>query len=239
MVKLVSMPVSAPLYPEPPYYYTKAEMVSILYSVDRKQVEDIVPAPLKLSKSPLVFAFVAWYPETTIGLYFEAATLIQARLKPENGEKIEALYCNSMFVDSDHALGAGREIWGYPKKLADMSIKKDGKKITGLLRRKNIDVMKITIDDPQTPLKEFPNANTLTMKQMMKGDGSGLEIQKLIATDFKVNPIEMKAGSATIEFGKSDDDPLYHLEPKVVMQGVYGISNLVLPYGRIVWSGLT
>ena len=59
MTKLLSMPVSASLYPEPPYLYTNAEMVSILYSVDRDNVAEIVPAPLKLSRSPLVFAFVA------------------------------------------------------------------------------------------------------------------------------------------------------------------------------------
>jgi len=141
-----------------------------------------------------------------------------------------------MFVDSDHALAAGREIWGYPKKFADMSVKKDGNKVVGVLRRKNIDVMKITIEEPKNPLSTFPNANTLTMKQILKPDGSGLEIQEIIATDFQVNPVDMNAGTATIEFGKSDEDPLHLLEPKTVMQGLYGISNLVLPYGRVVWS---
>lgn len=236
MTNLLSMPVSASLYPEPPYHYTNAEMVVILYSVDRDQVAEIIPAPLKVSRSPLVFAFVAWYPETTIGPYFEAATLIQARLKQEDGKKVEGFYCNSMFVDSDHALAAGREIWGYPKKFAEMSVKKSGNKIIGLLRRKNIDVMKITIEDPSNELTYFPNAYTLTMKQILKPDGSGLEIQDIVATDFQIKPVNLNVGNATIEFGKSENDPLYILEPKALMQGVYGIANLFLPYGEVVWS---
>ncbi len=235
MTQLRSMPISASLYPEPPYYYTNAEMVSILFSVDRDQVADIVPAPLKMSKSPWVFAFVAWYPETTIGPYFEAATLIQTRLKTEDGTKFEGLYCNSMFVDSDHALAAGREIWGYPKKFAEMSVKKEGNKVVGLLRRKNIDVMKITIE-PKDALTQFPNVDTVTIKQMMMPDGSGLEIQELIKTPFQVKPVDVKSGEASIEFQPSEEDPLHVLKPKSIVQGIYGISNLVLPYGTVIWT---
>ncbi|HUX98082.1 MAG TPA: acetoacetate decarboxylase family protein [Candidatus Deferrimicrobium sp.] len=234
MAKLLSMPVSASLYPEPPYYYTNAEMVSILFSVDRDKVASIVPEPLKLPRSPIIMAFVAWYPETTIGPYHEAATLIQSFLKTES-TRVEGFYCNSMFVDSDVALAAGREIWGYPKKLADMSVKKAGNKFVGLLRRNGIDVMKITIE-PQNALQSLPNAETLTLKQIIKPDGSGLELREFIKTPMQMEAIDAKAGTATIEFQESDADPLYLLEPKTLMQGLCGKINLVLPYGTIIWQ---
>ena len=234
MGKLLSMPVSAPLYPEPPYHYPKAELATVLFSVNRESIETIVPEPLKLSKSPIVMAFVAWYPETTIGPYHEAATFIQASLKTET-KKVDGFYCNSMFVDSDIALGAGREIWGYPKKLAEMSVKKEGNKVIGLLRRKNINVMKITVE-LQNPLTQFPGLNTLTLKQIFKPDGSGLELQELIETPQQITAVDVKAGTANIEFQKSEADPLYLLQPKVTMQGLYGLVNLLLPYGHVIWS---
>jgi acetoacetate decarboxylase len=233
MAKLLSMPVSASLYPEPPYYYTNAEIAAILFSVDRDKVANIVPEPLKLPRSPMVMAFVAWYPETTIGPYHEAATLIQSFLKTEN-TRFEGFYCNSMFVDSDIALAAGREIWGYPKKLADMSVKKTGNKFVGLLRRNDIDVMKITID-AQNVLQSLPNADTLTLKQIIKPDGSGLELQEFIKTPMQMEALDTKAGTSTIEFHESNTDPLYLLEPKAVMQGLCGTINMVLPYGTIIW----
>jgi acetoacetate decarboxylase len=235
MTKLLSMPVSAPLYPEPPYHYPKAELTTILFSVNREAIEAIVPEPLKLSKTPMVMAFVAWYPETTIGPYHEAATFIQASFKTAEGKKVDGFYCNSMFVDSDIALGAGREIWGYPKKFAEMSVKKEGNKVVGLLRRKNINVMKITVE-LQNPLTQFPGLNTLTLKQFFKPDGSGLELQELIETPQQITAVDVKAGTANIEFGKSEADPLYLLQPKVTMQGLYGLVNLLLPYGHVVWS---
>ncbi len=237
MGKLKSMPVSAPLYPEPPYHYKNAELVTLLFSTDRDKVADIVPPPLKVPRSPIVMAFVAWYPETTIGPYHEAATFIQSYLKTqtsEGGKRIEGFYCNSMFVDSDIALAAGREIWGYPKKLAEMSVQIEGNKAIGLLRRKDTDIMKITVD-LQNPLQQIPDAETLTLKQILKPDGTGIEIQEFIRTSMKMEAIDIKAGQATIEFQKSEDDPLYHLSPKTVMQGLYGTINLVLPYGTVVW----
>ena len=132
MAKLLSMPVSASLYPEPPYLYPKAELAVIFYSVDRDAVEHIVPAPLKLARTPMCVAFVAWYPETTIGPYHEAATFIEAKLKTDEG-KVSAFYCNAMFVDCDIALAAGREIWGFPKKIAEMSVKREGNTVVGLM----------------------------------------------------------------------------------------------------------
>ncbi len=233
MAKLLSMPVSASLYPEPPYYYPKAEMVIIVFTVDRNDIAGIIPAPLQVPRSPMIMAFVAWYPETTIGPYHEAATLIQSFLKTESG-KVEGFYCNSMFVDSDIAFAAGREIWGFPKKLAEMSVKKEGSKTTGLLRRNKIDVMKITVDC-QNVIQQLPDASTITLKQIFKPDGSGLELQEFIKTKMEMKAVNIKAGSSTIEFQKSDSDPLYILSPKILMQGIAGTANLVLPYGTVVW----
>ena len=233
MAKLLSMPVSASLYPEPPYYYTNAELVTIVYTVNRDAVASIVPEPLKLPRSPMVMAFVAWYPETTIGPYHEAATLIQSFLKTDAG-RVEAFYCNSMFVDSDIALAAGREIWGYPKKLAEMKVEKQGNKLVGLLRRNNIDVMKITVD-PQNPLNQIPDASTITLKQMFKPDGSGLELRELIKTTMTMEAVKTQGGSATIEFQESEADPLHLIKPKMTMQGLCGTANIVLPYGTILW----
>ncbi|MHA1129845.1 MAG: acetoacetate decarboxylase family protein [Candidatus Helarchaeota archaeon] len=233
MTKLLSMPVSASLYPEPPYYYTKAELATILYSVEREKVAEIVPEPLKLRKTPMVMAFIAWYPETTIGPYHEAATFIEAYLKTEAG-KVEGFYCNSMFVDSDIALAAGREIWGYPKKLAEMSVKKEDNKVVGLLRRNEIDVMKITIEQ-NNKLTQIPDATTITLKQLLKPDGSGLEIRELIKTTMTMEAVDSFGGSATIEFQESNADPLYLLEPKMTMPGLSGQANIILPYGSIVW----
>jgi acetoacetate decarboxylase len=238
MSKLLSMPVSASLYPEPPYYYEKAELASIIFSVNREAIEGIVPEPLKLAKSPMIMAFVAWYPETTIGPYHEAATLIQASLKTADGKKVEGFYCNSMFVDSDIALAAGREIWGYPKKFAEMSVENTGDKVIGLLRRNNIDVMKITIE-PQNTISQVPDINTITLKQIFKPDGSGLELQELIETPQKITAVNTNAGAATIEFQESETDPLHLLAPKAVVQGLYGIVNLVLPYGHVIWNSIS
>ena len=235
MAKLLSMPVSASLYPEPPYLYPKAELAVIFYSVDRDAVEHIVPAPLKLARTPMCVAFVAWYPETTIGPYHEAATFIEAKLKTDEG-KVSAFYCNAMFVDCDIALAAGREIWGFPKKLAEMSVKREGSTVVGLLRRKNVDVMKITVNlETKMETPSMPELSTITLKQMFKPDGSGLELQEFIKTTMPIEALEITTGTTEIKFQESKEDPLYRLAPKTTMPGMFGIANLTLPYGKVFW----
>jgi acetoacetate decarboxylase len=62
----------------------------------------------------------------------ESALFLQAEY---NGE--EGAYCLAMPVTNDMALILGREVFGYPKKMADIYIKRNGEKVEGWTERHN------------------------------------------------------------------------------------------------------
>lgn len=230
-----SMPVHAPLYPKPPYHYPNAELLMVVYSVTRENIEHIIPAPLTVSRSPLVLSFVAWYPDSSVGAYHEAATFITVKLKTED-ISTGGMYCNSMFVDSDRALGAGREIWGYPKKFAQMKLTQEGDTRVGILERNGITIMKIKLE-AKNVMEELPVDQVnrvITLKQLMNPEGTGIELSEFVGTDMEVNPAKTMGGKASIEFNESETDPLHLLKPKSPPGGFFIVGDMVLPPGKVI-----
>src|SRR5512136_2111901 len=93
-----------------------AEMLMVFWETKPEVVAKLLPAPLNPAAIPLAMAFVAWYPSTNFDVtYHESALFVRARYNGEEGN-----YCLSMPVTSDIAMAAGREFYGFPKKMADV-----------------------------------------------------------------------------------------------------------------------
>ncbi len=108
-----------------------AKMLTVYYETKPEIVKKLLPPPLKPTKYPLAFAFIASYNKTNFGLpYNESAIFLRADFNGEQGN-----YCIAMHVTDDLALILGREIFGYPKKIANIVLKVDGDKIEGFSER--------------------------------------------------------------------------------------------------------
>lgn len=210
-----------------------------MFFVDKKQIDPLMPNFLKIPPMPLVNIFIAHYPESTLGAYHEAMVLIQATYKPEREKKIEGFYCPFIYVDSDVALACGREIWGFPKRLADITIINDQETVCGTVQRKGVRLLEITVT-PNTPGTTFPSAIILTIKQIPSSEVSpivgipNLVVNELVKTDFQITPCEVSTGPLTVGYQESKDDPLYQLMPKSLVQGTHLIANMVIFNGIIL-----
>jgi acetoacetate decarboxylase len=119
-----------------------AEMLMIFWETQPEIVERLLPAPLKPAAIPLAMAFVAWYPSTNFDVtYHESALFVRARYSGEEGN-----YCLSMPVTSDIAMAAGREFYGFPKKMADIHFSRTGNTVQGWTERRGIRFMEVTAD---------------------------------------------------------------------------------------------
>ena len=91
-----------------------------------EETKKILPLFMCLDKPHRATFFIARYARTAFtGTYNEAALLVHVRTPLGKG-----VYCPWMIVDDDTALIYGRELLGYPKKMADIPFDDDGKKIT-------------------------------------------------------------------------------------------------------------
>jgi acetoacetate decarboxylase len=117
-----------------------AEMLTVVFRTDPHVVERVLPRPLRPPPEPLGLAFVASYPDTNFGLaYREGAVCLDASYRGETG-----FYTLIMPVDDDAAMVEGRELLGYPKKLADrITLERREAHITGSVVRRGTEVIRI------------------------------------------------------------------------------------------------
>lgn len=125
-----------------PIRFTGAEMVMVLARTDPAVAAAVLPKPLQAPKDPVVSAFVAHYPETNFGVdYYEGALFLGAEYRGERG-----VYCLAMPVDDDTAMIGGREQFGYPKKMAEISLERDGARVIGSVTRHGVEILHIEGD---------------------------------------------------------------------------------------------
>mgnify|MGYP006306458465 CR=1 FL=1 len=116
-----------------------AEMIWVLWETKQEIIDRVLPHPLEPIDQPIALAFVANYPSHSYGLpYTEAALILRCQFKGELGN-----YFLAMPLTDDRATFAGREIWGFPKKMANVHFEKRNNEIYGYSERlgvKNIEI---------------------------------------------------------------------------------------------------
>ncbi len=116
-----SMPAHAPLYPPPPYVYDDARLLYYMYPTDPARAAAVVPSNLEIANPPIATLAFASYPRSTLGQYLEVVQLIDVLFEGKPCKFAVALY-----VTNDAAMASGRELGGYPKKLASITIREEG-----------------------------------------------------------------------------------------------------------------
>ena len=111
-----SMPRQCGLFPPPPYEFHHIRAIFVFFQCPTDIKEKALPPELDPDKG-FDTIFIAEYPDTTIGPYNENLILLSCKYKKKLGN-----YVYNIYVDSEEALTAGREIWGYPKKLCEINL---------------------------------------------------------------------------------------------------------------------
>jgi len=210
-----------------------AEMIWVLWETKKEIIERILPPPLEPIERPIALAFVANYPSHSYGVpYTEAALIIRCQYKGELGN-----YFLAMPLTDDRATFAGREIWGFPKKLANVVYEKKDDEIYGYSERlgtKNIEVkVKLTgkFNDPETPkivsdIQMIPKRGKGTVnylfKHFMHPTKEGFDYNPWLVKQVTKSKIaSMKMGEAEITLKSTIHDPWAELSVEKVLGGMY------------------
>lgn len=108
-----SMPANAPLYPRPPYVYQNATLMIFKYVTDGKTAAQLIPDALELADPPTAGLVFASYPMSSLGPYDEVVQFVDVVYQKQKFQ-----YAAHLYVTSDAAMASGREMGGYPKKMA-------------------------------------------------------------------------------------------------------------------------
>lgn len=126
--KAFAMPLTNPSYPPPPYRFYNREYIVITYRTDIDALRAVVPEPLEITDPVVKYEFIRMPDSTGFGDYTESGQVIPVHYQGKPGG-----YVHSMYLDDDAPISGGREIWGFPKKLACPKISHEGEVIVGTL----------------------------------------------------------------------------------------------------------
>ena len=115
-----TMPVDAPAYQRPPFYYRGVRQIAVAFETDTEAVLDALPAPLAINDPATVVLSFYEYPWTTFGPYNEAILSI-----PVEHRGRPLAYIQHICVTTEPPMLGGREIWGFPKKLATINFRSE------------------------------------------------------------------------------------------------------------------
>lgn len=122
--------------------WSGARLVVFTTEVDDTVAREWLPPGLTPSRPARATVFVADYPETTFGVvYREAGVLLHA-----TRFGVDVLHAAWMVVDDDRALVLGRELLGFPKKLAviDFELDTSTGRCTAAVRRLGAELLTVS-----------------------------------------------------------------------------------------------
>jgi acetoacetate decarboxylase len=122
------MPLTSPAYPPGPYRFVNREFLIITYRTDPAKLRALVPEPLEPDGALVRYEFIRMPDSTGFGDYTETGQVIPVSFRGRKGG-----YSHCMFVNDEAPIAGGRELWGFPKKLAATALHAETDSLVGTL----------------------------------------------------------------------------------------------------------
>src|SRR6202142_527772 len=123
-----SMPLTNPSFPPGPYRFFNREYFVITYRTDPEALAAVVPEPLEITDSVVKYEFIRMPDSTGFGDYTETGQVIPVSFRGRKGG-----YSHCMFLNDEPPIAGGRELWGFPKKLAQPTLRAEIDQMVGTL----------------------------------------------------------------------------------------------------------
>jgi acetoacetate decarboxylase len=229
-----AMPLTNPAYPIGPYRFYHREYLIITYRTDPKKLREVVPEPLQVDEPLVKYEFIRMPDSTGFGDYTESGQVIPVSFKGRKGG-----YTHCMFLNDHPPIAGGRELWGFPKKLAEPKLKAEIDTLVGELyfgplriavgtmgyKHKAADLIavKATLEAPNFLLKIIPHVD---------GKPRICEI-----VEYRLIDIDLKGawtGPAELTLFSHALAPLAELPVLEVVSGTHILADLTLDLGKVV-----
>ncbi|WP_152654853.1 acetoacetate decarboxylase family protein [Oceanobacillus sp. CFH 90083] len=226
------LPEYSPLYPKLPYRYHDYQKVSVYCRGNKEALQRFLPKEFELTSD--VFEIFILQNNKIDGLdnYSEGGVVIQCAYKGNKGACVAFEY-----VDKDDALCAGREIWGYPKKMGEVEFNGDEHKLSGSVSRRGKKIIDITFEATQEEIEIPVLSPRLQVKRMPHPEVEGTDINHILQNVLEDAEVKKQVfGRAVLNIEKSEKDPLYRLGVQEVIGAVYLEGAFTLTYGKVIAS---
>jgi len=183
---------------------------------------------------PLAGFMFGEMPCKETGTFMESGLLVQCVFdNPETKEEEVGVYFALNYVNTDVAVTAGREIWGYPRKLADISLTWKGDTITGKVRRDKTTIYKAVckMEDEGAWIDSGPNLNAKVIPSP-SGEGHDIAVLTAAYTEYTIKDGRSGDVKFAIQSGPRDDLSLVKIDTPMI--GQYFDCDIMVPPAKVV-----
>ena len=235
MSQPISMPWSAPMFPPPPHRWSGVRIAVFPFLPKAGAVEKILPPGMAAGDGPALITMLSYPPNDILHAFKELVVMVPVRVGHVDGNYVPYIY-----VTTDEALIPGREIAGFPKKIADIIWERDGNRFHGSATRwgKRILSLEGGIQGPMPPELAAPQGAaaqrpTINYK-LIPGPAGEIEIEEITATQLELVQREVEIGSGTVRCEASELDPLAELIPESHGPLIAIVSDNTIPAGEVL-----
>jgi acetoacetate decarboxylase len=229
-----AMPPSSPAFPPGPYRFVDREYFIIRYRTDPEALLRVVPEPLEIVAPIVNYEFIRMPDSTGFGDYTESGQVIPVRFRGETGS-----YTHQMFLNDHPPIAGGREIWGFPKKLAQPSLKVETDTLVGTLDYGSVRIATATMGykhralDIPTEAQGIKAPNFL-LKVIPHVDG-GPRVCELVR--YHLEDVTVKGtwtGPASLQLSPHALAPIADLPVLEILSAKHVLADLTLGLGSVV-----
>jgi len=229
-----AMPLTSPAYPPGPYRFVNREFLVITYRTDPATLRRVVPEPLEVGEPLVKFEFIRMPDSTGFGDYTESGQVIPVSFQGRAGG-----YSHCMFLNDHPPIAGGRELWGFPKKLAEPSLKAEIDELVGTLDYGPVRIATATMgykhkQADAAAVKAALAAPNFLLKIIPHVDGTP-RICEIV--EYYLEDIDLKGawtGPAALSLTPHALAPVAELPVLEVVSAVHILSDVTLGLGKVV-----
>jgi acetoacetate decarboxylase len=231
-----SMPSASPLYPEPPFQYENNRVINILFRSAPEILRDLLPAPLLPNPDNLAFIYAGVFNVPQKAVYKEAGIGIPAFFGETFGNYLVYLY-----LDPPLAIMPGREIWGFPKKDAEITFKGQPGTANASVIRGGVTILSASVSASERiePIPSQSNNPSFNLKLIpsVKKDHPP-DVLQLTSTTVISRKKELYRGKGSLAFNSASSDPLGSIPVLEIISGELSTEDASLDYGDVLFDYL-
>lgn len=197
--------------------FVGGEMLAVRYRTDPEAAARVLAPGLELPDEAVASVVVGRWRSNCVGDFAGGAQYLVARR-----DGIEASYVVSMFMDRDVPMIFGRDLYGEPKKIADIGLFRQAERASGWIARGGVRLIEI---EARLGEDRGPSSGTsadFNVKAMLAADGQGLDGDATITlAEYRSSIHVNRPAEAQLAVRSTPHDPLGELPVEEVLGASY------------------
>ena len=238
--KVFSMPAASPRFAPPPYQTKGNRIATIFFKTTPEAIHRLVPAPLQPNPDQIIGVYYVLFtvPPPVQFSYKEAGIFV-----PGAHGETQGMYCAYMFLDTATAIMLGREVYGFPKKEANITLTEEDGQFSTVVSSFGFPLIKASMRlekrvevIPESPYGVFFNLKVIPSIKK----GAPPDVFQLTSTPNSTQTTELYVGPGSLELGAPPFEPLGSNIPIIeITNAKFEVQDQTLDYGDVVVDYLT